>query len=750
MPLQPRLPILPPDAQQISPALALSREGGRLTFFNAAGPIYTCEQDDRLGLRVAAAVLCDPRVSLVKPKPLAEVLGIHRSSIFLYRKRHEREGVSGLEERKRGPRGPHKFKGEVLARARRYLDQGLSNSQVGQRVGVTEGTIRYALRQGRLKRPERSEVLGEELSRPSARSEKDRSGERGVAVKRHADRALARTGELAEAKPEFVPAEAVAGAGVLVALPAVMGQGLFEVAGKVYGALKNGYFGLDSMLLTFMFMALLRLRTIENLASHAPGEFGLLLGLDRAPEMKTARRKLKELGLRGLASEFAGEFARRWAEEAPEALGYLYVDGHVRPYNGRKHKLPKTHVQRRRLCMPATTDYWVNDAKAEPLFFVTAEANDGLLRMMEEKLLPEIRELAGPERRVTMIFDREGWSPKRFEKWAKEGFEVLTYRKGKYAPWPEEDFKEVEGKVAGREVSYKLAERRVEVSKEFWMREVRRLCDDGHQTSVVTTHPDMTTLEVAQRMFSRWQQENFFRYMRHEFDLDHIPTTAVEAADPERLVRNPARKAKEKELASVRVELARAEREYGEEAFDNLEAKRRTMRGFKIAHARLGERVRQLRERCAELEGEVQALPERVPIRELMKPEEIVRLERERKVLTDTLKMVAYRAETQLANLVGPLLRTHQDEARKFLRDVFHLPGDLVPDAKKNRLVVRLHGMATERSNRALRGLCEVLNEQKIRYPGTRLRLVLELCEVLNEQKIRYPGTRLRLVLEAP
>ena len=56
----------------------------------------------------------------------------------------------------------------------------------------------------------------------------------------------------------------------------------------------------------------------------------------------------------------------------PRSVGL--VDGHVRPYHGRKHRLPKNFVPRRRLCMPATTG--VNDARAQPLFFVTAEAND--------------------------------------------------------------------------------------------------------------------------------------------------------------------------------------------------------------------------------------------------------------------------------------------------------------------------------------------------------------------------------------
>ena len=109
--------------------------------------------------------------------------------------------------------------------------------------------------------------------------------------------------------------------------------------------------------------------------------------------------------------------------------------------------------------------------------------------------------------------------------------------------------------------------------------------------------------------------------------------------------------------------------------------------------------------------------------------EPVIRLERERKTITDTLKMVAYRAETQLANLVGPLLPYRDDEARKFMRQVFELPADLLPDYANRKLVVRLHSMANPRSNRALRALCEVLNDFNVCYPKTDLRLVLEAPE---------------------
>ena len=733
MTLQHRLPFLPADAEIVSKHLAIDRSDGNIIFFNASGPIYICGEDDAAAVRVAAAVLTDPQLALAKPKEVADALGCHRSRVFEYRKRFQEEGVVGLQPKRTGPRGASKLKGALLARAQKYLNQELSNREVAGKVEVSEGTIRGALRDGRLVKPSfkvSTIATQEELPcTPRERSDEDRSCEGGVAVKRDMDRALAHAGKLVEAAPEFEPAESVAKAGVLVALPALLGQGLIEVGQGVYGALRNGYFGLTSILLTFGFMALVRIKSTEGLTNHAPGEFGLALGLDRAPEMKTVRRKLTELADRGRALEFSRTFSERWATESPEALGYLYIDGHVRPYHGRKHRLPKTHVQRRRLCMPATTDYWVNDGNAEPLMFVTAPANEGLLAMMEQELLPEIRRLAGDDRRMTLIFDREGWSPKRFKKWKQAGFDVITYRKGKYRDWQPRCFKAVSVEVCGRKVTYFLGERTVPVAKRFRMREVRRLCADGHQTSVMTTRDDIPLEEVALRMFSRWQQENFFRYMRHEFALDHLPTTAVEPADPERSVPNPAVKKKKRELTLAKTRLKKAEQDYGQKAYENPEQRRRTVRGFKISHAGLGRTIRQLRETCERLDAEVKALPTRVPVREVMNGEPVVQLERERKTITDTLKMVAYRAETQLANLVGPLLPYKGDEARKFMRQVFELPADLLPDYQQEKLVVRLHSMANPRSNRTLRVLCNVLNDLKVCYPGTKLRLVLEAPE---------------------
>ncbi len=217
--------------------------------------------------------------------------------------------------------------------------------------------------------------------------------------------------------------------------------------------------------------------------------------------------------------------------------------------------------------------------------------------------------------------------------------------------------------------------------------------------------------------------------MRHQFALDHLPSTAGEPADPERGVPNPAVNQNKGELGRVKDELPKAQPAYGRHALESAEHKVRTVRGFKISHAELGRKIKELRSERERLNAELKALPRRVPVRETMDGAPIVQLERERKIITDTFKMVAYRAETQLANLVGPLLPYRDDEARKFMRQVFELPGDLLPDYERGTLTMRLHSMFSPGPAPALASLCYLLNALAICYPGTERRLVLEATQ---------------------
>ena len=694
--------------------------------FNGSGQIYTCSRDDREGMRLAAAMFSS--LKLARPTALARALEMNPVTVFRSRRRLATGGVAAVRSKKPGPKRRSKLTKEVCARAQRRLDQGWSIRRAAREVGVVEGTLRHALKRGDLRRPVEAEPRQapspgvEDLSGPAARAEQDRASAQGVAVKRSAERTLARLGQLEQAAPSFESAEAVPGAGVLLALPALLTEGLIEVGEGVYGKLANGFFGLRSVLLTLAFMALLRIKTAEQLTEYAPGELGLLLGLDRAPEVKTLRRKLRELGSRQLARTFTQRLTERWAKAAPRELALLYVDGHVRPYHGRKHVLPKQHVQQRGRPMPGTKDFHVNDRRADPLLFVTAEATEGLLATLDTRLLPEIRRLVGPRRSVTIAFDREGWSPTLFAKWKAQGFDVLSYRKGKQSRWQTRFFTTVQGTVGGKKVKYRLAERAVKLSNGLKVREIRRLTDDGHQTAVITTNEKLPLLAVAHRMFSRWRQENFFRYMRHEFALDHLCTHEVEPADPKRIVPHPERARLEKKLKVVRAARTRLL----ERALELAPGKTTRVGKRQVDEVELDQLIRQRETEAHKLAARIAKLPKRVPIEDLLEPNQIVQLERERKVIVDAIKLTAYRAESSLARLIEPFFSRHEEEARKFLKSIFRATADLIPDQRNRRLTLRFHGLASPRATRALGELCALVNNDAPLYPGSNLRLHFE------------------------
>lgn len=229
---------------------------------------------------------------------------------------------------------------------------------------------------------------------------------------------------------------------------------------------------------------------------------------------------------------------------------------------------------------------------------ITGDINAALTTAFPS-LLREVRAVLG-ERRATIVFDRGGWSPKLFQTMIRDGFDILTYRKGKGRLVNERRFLRRRAKIDGHWVSYDLHDQPVRFLKgKLRLRQVARLCDNGHQTQVITNRQDLRDIEVAYRMFDRWRQKNFFKYMREEFMLDALVDYRIDPEDPTRTIRNPERRALDKQIRASRVDLAKIEREYGAAAADNTEQHRPTMRGFKIACGKLGKQLRAARARLS-------------------------------------------------------------------------------------------------------------------------------------------------------
>jgi hypothetical protein len=532
------------------------------------------------------------------------------------------------------------------------------------------------------------------------------------------DRQLAYLGLLDDAAPIFREGAQVPGVGVLLALPCLMHSGLLQISRKLYGEIGPAFYGLRTTLLTLLLMALLRIQRPEHLKERDPAAFGRLLGLDRAPEVKTLRRQLTRLAAHQRAEQLGAELARLRVDQRGHLMGFLYVDGHVRAYHGQR-TISRAFVARRHLAMPATTDYWVNDRAGDPLLVITGDINAALSKAFPN-LLREVRSVIG-ERRATIVFDRGGWSPKLFHTMIQDGFDILTYRKGKARLINERRFVHRRAKLDGHWVSYDLHDQPVRFLKgKLRLRQVTRLCDNGHQTVVITNRFDLRDIEVAYRMFDRWRQENFFKYMREEFLLDALVDYRIEPEDPTRTIPNPERRALDKQVRTAHAELAKIEREYGAAAADNTEQCRPTMRGFKVAYGKLGKQLRAARDRLAKLIEKRRDVPQRVEIRDLSE-RAVVKLATERKHLTDIIKMVAFQAESDLLALLRPHYARVEQEGRTLLHELFAAAGDIrVCDSE---LHITLAPLSSPHRTRAAQALCNILNETATIFPGSRLRI---------------------------
>jgi transposase len=687
---------------------------------------------------------------------VARAFGRSVRTVRRYQARYAHGGMTALGRQEGWRRGRRRISGKRLRSVEMLKSQGMSNREIAHKLGVSEKAIRKLI--GPLQLAESAQLAFAGMTSAAAGrppmtrvasaassgddtacgmpSEDDRAGghdpiaapddgERVAmsldhdASDRTFDRLLAYLGLLDDAAPLFREGSSVPGVGVLLALPCLVESGLLRVSRKLYGEIGPAFYGLRTTLLTLLFMALLRIKRPEHLKERDPAAFGRLLGLDRAPEVKTLRRRLARLAAHHRAEQLGAELARLRVDQRGHLMGFLYVDGHVRAYHGQRAISSQAYVARRHLAMPASIDYWVNDRSGDPLLVITGEVNAALTKALP-RLLREVRDLVG-ERWVTIVFDRGGWSPKLFATMINDGFDVLTYRKGRCRRIHERRFIRRRAELDGRWVDYLLHDQPVGFLKgKLRLRQVTRLCDNGHQTQVITSRWDLRDIDVAYRMFERWRQENFFKYMREEFLLDALIDYQIEPEDPTRTIPNPERRALDKEIHAARADLARLEREYGAAAADNAEQRRPTMRGFKVAHGRLGKQLRSARARLAQLFEQRRDLPKRVEIRDL-NDRAVVRLATERKHLTDIIKMVAYQTESDLLALLRPHYARAEQEGRTLLHELFATAGDIrVCD---NELRVTLAPLSSPHRTRAAQAVCEMLNQTATIFPGSRLRL---------------------------
>jgi len=579
---------------------------------------------------------------------------------------------------------------------------------------------------------------GEAASTLSERSWADSQAPMGYGTTRTLERVMAACGLLTSVGLEFIPAKDVPQGGVLCALPALLTEGLLRHTRSVY-TLPAGYYPLESVFLALALLALVRCPSLEQTRYQAPGEWGKLLGLDRLPEVKTLREKIGLLcAQEGRAARWQSRLAREWmagvGEEDAASVGLFYVDGHVRVYHGQLGPLPRLYVARQKLRLRGTTDYWVNGLGGEPFFVVTQPLHQGLIAALRGQVIPRLLAdapqgdagtlAANPAAvRFTVVFDREGFSPKLFAELQAQRVAILTYHKYPEAPWPSEEFSPQWVRlVSGEVVERELAERGTRLSNGLWVREVRARSADGSQSSILSTHRGLDLVKIAAWMPARWSQENFLRYMREHFGLDRLIQYGTQPLPETTEVVNPARRALEAQIRRERAKLQRLQAQFGAHG---LPAQPTPAQREQFEHqgGQLREAIQAQTTAVDALKQKRASTPARVQLKQLPEAERFRQLQPESKHFIDTIKLIAYRAESALAGEVREHLG-REDDARALLRRVFLTPANLRPDYAQGTLTVQVHRLGSPLQDAAVTQLCEELTATQTTFPTTSLRLI--------------------------
>lgn len=733
------LPCIPAGATEINNVVGVWRSDDTWTYFLGSYPIYSHKADDLKMFRIVTSQLINS--GGCRQVDILRTFGVSKSSVIRSLNTLRKGGIEAFFKPRAVRYGGTVLTPQVIEDAQLLLDNRYSRSELTKKLEVKYDTVRKAINDGRLQESKPNKLI----TSKSSRSVTDAKAAEilGTACTRVGDRVEAVFGLSEGAITRFEPCLDVPKGGALCALPALLENGLLRGSEFLLGDV-SGYYRTLHILLLLAFMALCRIKTMEKLRGHSPGEFGKLLGLDRIPEVRCLRQKLDQLSKDDAAKQWSLHLSKQWMEADPIAAGTLYVDGHVRVYHGGQTKLPRKFVSRERLCLRGMCDYWVNDAIGKPFFVIEKTIDPGMLKVLEEDIVPRLLQdvpnqpssevlIENPYlSRFILVFDREGYSPAFFKRmWQSHQISCITYHKHPDDAWPEEWFVKQEVTMPqGETVTISLAEMGSLVGSgkdAVWMREVRKLTNSCHQTSLISTAYALPHISLAARMFSRWCQENFFGYMMHHFAIDLLAEYGTEDLPTQQKVVNPGWRELTKRKNSMQNKLRYRQARFAEMTIHpKIEDDTKRYNDWVKKKTDLLEEIQHFEHDVGGIKTKIKETPRHITWEELEKDDKFQQLVPGRKHLLDTVKMIAYRAETAMAGLLtGPTVDT--PAARRLLQDLFVTEADILPDAANKILRIKVHSASRPAANKSLQSLFAKLNESEIIFPGTDMRLIYEI-----------------------
>ena len=301
---------------------------------------------------------------------------------------------------------------------------------------------------------------------------------------------------------------------------------------------------------------------------------------------------------------------------------------------------------------------------------------------------------------------------------------MLTYRKNVKDSWEEESFKDMVVTVLEQQITMNLCEKKVTLGG-VQFREIRRLTDSGHQTSIITNNQQITTEQAAGRMFGRWSQENFFKYMIADYDFDKMIEYGVQAIDENKEVVNPQYRKLSQQLKKQKDKTARLLVKMMEMMEKAIEVPVGQLPKLQLKESDLIEKINASRSQEQEILNQREGVTRKIILKDMPGQQRYDELKPESKMLMNIIKMICYRAETVIVNLLSEY-GIKEAEKRMVAKQIIENNADILPDEENKTLTITLHSLSAPRYNKAAQQLADLLTTTDTIFPNTTLKLIFK------------------------
>lgn len=461
----------------------------------------------------------------------------------------------------------------------------------------------------------------------------------------------------------------------------------------------------------------LKERCVEGIRRLATPSVGTLLRSKGAISASWARRVLGRFAAKGSSVLQFGLVGRLLGRNQQAECVWLYVDNHMRRYEGR-HVVRKGWRMQDKRALPGTSDYYVHDEEGRPLFRIDDPTHDSLTQWLQP-IASFVRSVLGDAKPVCLCFDRGGAFPEQMAALRNDGTGFITYERAPYVRLTltafEHELTLVRESKPREPVRVRYTEQRQKnLGKgRGRVRRISLLMPDGAQINLLTANCTAPAEELIRRQLSRWGcQENQFKHEVERWGINQLDGRTVTPYPADATIPNPGRRRIDRNLR-----IARAHE-------GTLRSKLARLEADHPKRAELGQELECTLVLQQDLEALRPSMPVHAPVQDTEVAGQLVYHRGEYKRVIDALRIGLANSESELAARLAPHLDRPR-EAKKLLASLFAAPG--LVQLTRQAVTVSLAPAGNAAELRAFAALLQEMTALKLTLPGDPSRRSLRL-----------------------